>query len=103
MIKKKTPRKKTSYNRSPYYFDAAQQVQQICKGIDLTEIPGIDASTLLAILSEIGTDMSKWKTVKHFSSWLGLCPGSKISGGKVLSSKTKPTNNRAAHALRLAA
>ena len=102
-VRNKSPQKKTSYNRSPYHFNAAQQVQQICKGIDLTQIPGIDANTLLVVISEIGTDMSKWKTVKHFTSWLGLCPGSKISGGKVLSSKTKPTNNRAAHALRLAA
>jgi transposase len=100
---KKKVKKKTSYNRSPYHFDAAQQTQQVCGGVDLTEIPGIEANTLLVILSEVGTDMSKWKTIKHFASWLGLCPGSKISGGKVLSSKTKPTNNRAAHALRLAA
>jgi transposase len=103
LIVKKRLQKKTSYNRSPYHFDATEQVQQICKGIDLAQIPGIDANTLLVILSEIGTDMSKWRTVKHFTSWLGLCPGSKISGGKVLSSKTKPSNNRVAHALRLAA
>ena len=95
--------KKSSYNRSPYCFDAAEKVRHLCKGVDLTEIPGIEDNTLVVILSEIGTDMSKWKTVKHFTSWLGLCPGSKISGGKVLSSKTKPTNNRAAYALRLAA
>ena len=93
---------KCSYNRSPYHFDVAEQVRQIL-GIDLTQIPGIEGNSLLAILSEIGTDMSKWRTVKHFTSWLGLCPGSKISGGKILSSKTKPTNNRAAHAFRLAA
>lgn len=101
--KKSPPKKKCSYNRSPYYFDAAKDVKQLCRGVDLTQIPGIEANTLLVLLSEIGTDMSKWRTVKHFTSWLGLCPGSKISGGKVLSSKTKPTNNRAAHALRLAA
>ena len=47
--------------------------------------------------------MSPWATEKHFASWLGLSPGSKISGGKVLSSKTKPSANRAAHAFRLAA
>jgi len=101
--KRSSAKSKCSYNRSPYYFDAGEQVKQLCRGIDLTQIPGIEANTLLVLLSEIGTDMSKWKTVKHFTSWLGLCPGSKISGGKILSSKTKPTNNRAAHALRLAA
>jgi transposase len=96
--------KKTTYNRSPYHFDVVAMVQPTLPcGIDLTAIPGIDANILLAILSETGTDMSKWRTVKHFCSWLGLCPGSKISGGKVLSSKTKPSNNRVAHALRLAA
>jgi transposase len=100
--KKKTLQKKTGYNRSPYHFNAVEQVQQVCSGVDLTDIPGIDANTLLVIISEIGTDISKWKTVKHFASWLGLCPGSKISGGKILSSKTKPSNNRVAHALRLA-
>ena len=95
-------KKKCSYNRSPYHFDVAKQMHQLL-GINLTEIPGIEGNSLLAILSEIGTDMSKWPTVKHFTSWLGLCPGSKISGGKILSGKTKPTNNRAAHAFRLAA
>ena len=99
----KSKKKKCSYNRSPYHFDIAGQIQILCKGIDLTQIPGIEGNTLMVILSEIGTDMSKWKSAKHFTSWLGLCPGSKISGGKILSSKTKPTNNRAAHALRLAA
>jgi len=95
--------KKTTYNRSPYYFDAAEAIQPVCRGIDLTAIPGIDSNTLLVLLSEIGTDMSKWRSEKHFCSWLGLCPGSKISGGKILSSRSKPSNNRAAHALRLAA
>ena len=71
--------------------------------MDLTRIDGIGASTALAVISEIGTDMGRWKSVKHFTSWLGLCPGTKVSGGKVLGSKTKPTANRAAAALRRAA
>ena len=57
----------------------------------------------MKILSEIGTDMSRWPNAKAFVSWLGLCPGNKISGGKILSSKTKPSDNRAAQALRMAA
>ena len=72
-------------------------------GVDVTRIEGIDTPTALNIIGETGIDMSKWPTHKHFSSWLGLSPGSKISGGKVLSSKTKPCANRAAHAFRLAA
>jgi hypothetical protein len=72
-------------------------------GVDLTVIEGIEESTALVVLSEIGTDMSRWPTVKHFCSWLGLCPNHRISGGKVLSRRTKPCANRAAAALRLAA
>src|SRR5205085_2324934 len=51
----------------------------------------------------IGVDMSRFPTIKHFTSWLGLCPGTKITGGKVMSGKTKRCVNRAAQALRLAA
>ena len=72
-------------------------------GVDLASIDGIDTNTALKIIAEIGTDMSRWKTDKHFASWLGLCPGAKISGGKVLSSATKRIANRAAVALRMAA
>jgi transposase len=70
---------------------------------DLTRIPGIDTSTALKVLSEIGPDLQRFPSVKHFTSWLGLCPGTKISGGKVLSSATKRCANRAAQALRMAA
>ena len=72
-------------------------------GVDLTLIEGISAITALIILSEIGYDLSRWKSSKHFCSWLGLCPGTKISGGKVLGKSSRRTANRAANALRLAA
>lgn len=72
-------------------------------GVDLTRIDGIDTNSALKIISEIGTDMSRWKSPKHFASWLGLCPGTKISGGKLLSAKSKPVANRAAATLRMAA
>jgi len=72
-------------------------------GVDLTRIDGIDSYTALKVISEIGLDMNRWKNDKHFASWLGLCPGNKISGGKRLSGKTKPSANKAATALRLAA
>jgi transposase len=94
--------RKTAYNRSPYHFNAPEALTNIL-GVDLTEVPGFDANIIVTLIGEIGTDMSPWPTVKHFASWLGLCPGNKISGGKVLSSKTKASANKAAQALRLAA
>lgn len=72
-------------------------------GVDLFAIPGLAADTLLILASEVGFDMRPWKTEKHFASWLGLCPGTRRSGGKVLDSKTKRNPNRAAQAFRLAA
>jgi len=72
-------------------------------GVDLTAIEGIDELHALTLLSELGTDFTKWPTVKHFTSWLGLCPNWKKTGGKVKSSQTRRGKNRAAGALRLAA
>jgi transposase len=72
-------------------------------GVDLLELEGIDAGTALVVLSELGTDLSKFATVKHFCSWLGLCPQWHKTGGKVQSSRTRPGVNRVAVALRLAA
>ena len=69
----------------------------------MTQIEGIDETTALMVLSEIGLDRRRWPTVKHFTSWLGVCPHHRVSGGKVLSRRTKPWANRAATALRLAA
>ena len=72
-------------------------------GVDLTRIDGIDAFTALKVISEVGADMTKWPSAKHFASWLGLSPDHRITGGRVMSSRTKPSANRAAAALRLAA
>lgn len=72
-------------------------------GLDLTSLDGFDEHSALKLIGETGTDMTPWPTVKHFASWLGLCPGKKISGGKVLSSRTKPCASRAAEIFRLAA
>lgn len=83
-------------------LDLRTQLFQLC-GVDLTRIDGIDVTTALTVVSEIGTDMSRFPTVGHFASWLGLCPGTRITGGKIMSSKTKRVVNRAAQALRLAA
>jgi hypothetical protein len=75
----------------------------LATGVDLTAIEGIDAIHALTLVSELGSDFSKWPTVKHFTSWLGLCPNWKKTGGQVQSSRTRLGKNRAAHALRLAA
>jgi transposase len=72
-------------------------------GVDLTAIEGIDELHALTLVSELGTDFTKWPTVKHFTSWLGLCPNWKKTGGKVKSSQTRRGKNRAAGAFRLAA
>jgi len=72
-------------------------------GVDLFAIPGLAADTLLTLASEVGFDLTPWKTEKHFASWLGLCPGTKSSGGKVLNNKTKRNPNRATQAFRMAA
>lgn len=72
-------------------------------GVDLTQIDGINALTVQKVLSEIGVDMSKWPTVKHFTSWLSVCPHNDKTGGKVIKSGTKKSQNRAAAALRMSA
>lgn len=72
-------------------------------GVDLTAVPGISSPTVQVLLAEVGPDWSKFRTAAAFSSWLGLCPNNEISGGQVLSSKTRKVNNRAATAFRLAA
>ena len=72
-------------------------------GRDLTQIHGIGPYLALRLIAECGTDLSKWRTAKHFTSWLTLSPGCKISGGKVLSAHTRKTTNRVAAHLRLAA
>jgi transposase len=83
-------------------IDLAGLLERIC-GIDLTKVVGLNVLNVLLIVSEIGVDMSKWRSAKAFCSWLGLCPGNKISGGKVLDSRTRQVVNRVADALRLAA
>ena len=72
-------------------------------GVDLTRINGVDAYTALKVIGEVGTDMTRWPTAKHFASWLGLSPNNRVTGGRVISSRTKPTASRAAKALRQAA
>src|SRR5579859_2989211 len=95
-----TKRRTTSRNAPT--FDVRAEVVRLT-GIDLGAIKGLSDSSLQTILSEIGTDMSRWPTEKHFTSWLGLAPHNDISGGKVLRSRTLPTRNRAGQMFRHAA
>ena len=83
-------------------FDARAALHAIL-GVDLTQIHGLGPYLALKLVGECGTNLAAWPTAKHFTSWLGLAPHNKISGGKVLSSKTRRTSNRASSLLRLAA
>ena len=83
-------------------IDFRGYLRTIC-GVDLTAVMGLNVLSVLILISEIGTDMSRWRNAKAFCSWLGLCPGNKISGGKVLNSRSRRVVNRAATILRIAA
>ena len=101
-LENSTLKKKQKKNKNEPSFNLTAHLRAMT-GVDLTAIPGVGAFSALKIISEIGLDMSRWKNGKQFASWLGLCPGNKVSGGKRLSSKTKRTSNHAAAALRMAA
>jgi transposase len=94
--------KKRSKAKNAPKFDVRERLFKMC-GVDLTRINGIDVSTAMTIVSEVGTDMNRFPSDKHFASWLGLCPGTYISGGKSLGSATKHSTNRATQALKQAA
>jgi transposase len=98
------PKRKHVRGRRPHdpQFDVRTALYRMT-GIDLTELEGLDEMNALTLVSELGTDMTKWPTVKHFTSWLGLCPNVKKTGGKVQLSKTRRGKGRAAYTFRLAA
>lgn len=95
-------RRKRKKGRNQPEFPIREQAFRI-SGVDLTEIDGINESAALSLISEIGVDMSPWKTEKHFASWLTLCPNNKISGGKVLQRRTRKSASRVKDILRLCA
>ena len=94
-------RRHTHYGNEPR-FEIRTPLHQLT-GVDLSQLDGIGPYRALQLLSEIGTDMTRWATEKHFTSWLTLAPNNRISGGRLLSSQTQPSANRAAALLRLAA
>lgn len=85
-----------------FQFDVRPVMRQLA-GVDLTQIHGIGPYLAVRLVAECGTDLSRWPTAKHFTSWLTLSPACKISGGKVLASHTRKTTNRVTALLRLAA
>lgn len=88
-------KKKIPFNQTSYL--------KVILGVDVTEVCGISESSALTIMSEVGLDMSKWKTEHHFTSWLGLAPNTKVSGGQVISSKIAKKKHWAGQAFRVAA
>lgn len=99
VLGKKGKRRSTGHGPK---FNAHEYLYGIT-GVDLTTIDGVDATTVMTVLPETGLDMSRWRTEKHFCSWLGLSPNHQISGGKILDRKTRRVVNRATQAFRLAA
>ena len=95
------PRCKPSKNEPR--VELREPLHRITGGADLSQIDGIGPYGALQLIAEIGTDMSRWRTEKHFTGWLTLAPNNKISGNRLLSSKTQPSANRAAAVLRRAA
>jgi len=94
-------RRRKLYSNEPN-FDLRLHLYRIF-GVDLTAVPGINVLTAHSLLAEVGPDLSKFRSASAFASWLGLCPDNDISGGKVLSVRTRKVSSRAALAFRMAA
>lgn len=84
-------------------FDIRGPLHRIAGGADITQIPGIASLTALNVVAEVGTNMERWPTERHFTSWLNLAPGTRITGGKSISAHRRPAKNRAGTLLRQAA
>jgi len=91
-----------SPRKDPLGLDLRTEFYRIL-GVDLTAIPGIEVHTIQTLFSECGSDLSAFPTAGDFASWLGLCPDNRITGGKVLSTRTRKVVSPAANALRMAA
>lgn len=100
--KNDNPKQLPKNNKNNLNFDAKSILRELT-GTDLDEIFGITPSNALEIVSEIGFNMNKWPTVKHFTSWLNLAPNNKISGGKIISSRIAKKKNRAGQLFKMAA
>ena len=98
----KKKRQRPLHGNNAPTIDFSEQIRRVC-GVDLMKICGLNLLSVLMLIAEIGVDMSQWRSAKAFSSWLGLCPGSKVSGGKHLSRRTRHVVNRASVLFRMAA
>jgi transposase len=96
------PAKADSHSKNAPAFNARAYYARLL-GVDWVAVMGLSSSSVQTIISEIGTDMSRFPTVKHFCAWLGLAPRNDISGGKVLRSRTRKVTNRATQAFRQSA
>lgn len=97
-----TKRKHRKPQGNEPHFDLRTHLYRIT-GVDFTQIDGLNALSVQNIISEVGLDPGAFPTAKHFTSWLGLCPNNRITGGNVKSSNTRKVVNRAATAFRIAA
>jgi transposase len=88
--------------RNEANFDLRGELYRIL-GVDLTQVPGLQSTTISVFLSEVGPTVERFATPKHFASWLGLCPDNRITGGRILSAATREVKSRTAYALRMAA
>ena len=95
------PGRRKPHRKTPR-FDLRAELYRVL-GTDLTQVPGLQTPTVHTLFAELGADLSAFPSGDHFASWLGLCPDNRISGGKVLSVKTRHVKHRVAQALRLAA
>ena len=98
-----TSRRSSGRSANEPGFELRSPLIALCGGVDLSELPGIAPYGALKLISEIGLDMRRWPSEKHFVAWLTLAPRTEITGGKVLRSHTQPSANRAAKLLRMAA
>jgi transposase len=94
--------KRRVYSKNRFNFNGTQYLYNIL-GVDVTKVFGISELVAIEIISETGIDMSKWKTKKHFTSWLNLAPNNRISGGKLLKPKKAKRKNKAGQAFMMAA
>lgn len=103
-IKPLTARKRSSHSKNARYdTEKIRQHLKRISGVDISLVDGFGVSLAQTVIMEVGTDMSKFPSEKHFCSWLGVAPKHEISGGKVLKNTTLKTKNRAGQAFRMAA
>jgi transposase len=97
IVKKKNKPKKNQFD-----FPVAPLLHKIT-GVDLCKIPSINEVSALEFISETGIDTHKWKNIKHFDAWLNVVPNTKITGGKIISSRMMKKKNKAGQTLRMCA